>query len=323
MKLILTAFTLICSILVVGQTSNDHLNNGISKHQNQDYKGAIKDYDKAVKTDKSNKDAFFNRGSCKLALKDFKGAMTDFDKTIELDPTYARAYYSRATVYASLEKFKEALPDLDKTIELDPKTPNALTLRGQIRVQSRNEKGGCEDFYNAKANGVAEADQYIKQFCSDQNSIQESFVLEWPASENWKIGDRQENDKMVMIDYIPANETLDTWTEIGNVMTIKGVKNITMDEAMNMMLNQSKKNSPKAVLTFIEKDENAEYPWIIFKIESKNFKNDKNPESQLWHITQGKSSLYVNFRAVKEASISPELQQKWIAFFKTGKVVSK
>lgn len=323
MNIFLTTLTVLFTFFAFGQPSIEHLEKGISKHNQQDYKGAIKEYDKAIKADKINIVAYFNRGSCHLALKSFKAAMSDFDQAIELDPKYARAYYSRATVYASQEKYVEALPDLDKTIELDPTTQNALTLRGQIRAQSGNTKGGCEDFYQAKSMGIQESDGYIKQFCNSESQVEEFFLLEWPASENWKIGDRQENDKMVMIDYIPANETLDTWTEIGNVMTIKGVKNITMDEAMNMMLNQSKKNSPKSVLTFIEKDENAEYPWIIFKIESKNFKNDKNPESQLWHITQGKSSLYVNFRAVKEASISLELQQKWIAFFKTGKVVTK
>jgi hypothetical protein len=81
--------------------------------------------------------------------------------------------------------------------------------------------------------------------------------------------------------------------------------------------------SPKAVLTFIEKDETAEYPWIIFTIESPSFKNDKKPESQLWYVVQGKSALYTNFRAVKEATVPKELKDKWTAFFKTGKIVNQ
>ncbi|MBK9481781.1 MAG: tetratricopeptide repeat protein [Bacteroidetes bacterium] len=50
-----------------------------------------------------------------------------------------KAYYSRASVFVSQQKYVEALPDLDKTIELDPTTPNALTLRGQIRAQTGNK----------------------------------------------------------------------------------------------------------------------------------------------------------------------------------------
>lgn len=66
--------------------------------------------------------------------------------------------------------------------------------------------------------------------------------------------------------------------------------------------------------------------WIIhgsFTIESPRFKNDKRPESQLWYIVQGKTSLYTNFRGVKQATIPTDVKDKWTGFFKTGKVVYK
>lgn len=128
---------------------------------------------------------------------------------------------------------------------------------------------------------------------------------------------------MIVADYIYKNESLENWSELGNMTTMKGVKNVGMDQIMNLMLEQSKQNSPKAKLQFIEKDETSEYPWIIFTIESPSFKNDKRPESQLWFIVQGKQALYTNFRAVKKAKISEEDKAKWIAFFKTGQVVTK
>lgn len=323
MKKILITFSIIYTLTAFGQTSQEHLQNGISKHKQQDYKGAIKDYDKSIKEDKANKDAFYNRGTCELALKDFKSAMIDFSKTIELDPKFVKAYYSRASVFVSQEKYVDALPDLDKTIELDPTIPNALTLRGQIRAQTGNKKGACEDFNQAKQNGDKQADKYLSQFCGNEQQGGESLILAWPESENWKIGSRQENEKMVMLELIHSNETLEKWTEIGTMVTIKGLTNITVDQFMKIMIDQAKKNSPKAKLTFIEKDESAEYPWIIFTIESPNFKNDQTPESQLWYIVQGKTSLYTNFRAVKQATVPADLKAKWIKFFKTGKVIYK
>ncbi len=323
MKKTITLVGIICSLTSFGQTSQEHFQNGILKHKQQDFKGAIKDYDKSIKEDKTNKDAYFNRGNCELALKDFKSAMSDFNKTIELDSKFADAYYSRATVFVSQEKYIDALPDLDKTIELDPTTPNVLTLRGQIRVQTGNKKGGCEDFNQAKQVGDKQADKYLKQFCGNEQQKGESLMLDWPESENWKVGSNQENEKMAMIELIHSNESLEKWTEFGSMMSIKGAKNIPMDKAMNMMFEQAKLNSPKAKLTFIEKDETAEYPWSIFTIECPNFKNDKTPESQLWYIVQGKSALYTNFRAVKQATVPVELKEKWIAFFKSGKIVSK
>lgn len=323
MKKTLVLFSLICSMTLFGQTSQEHFQNGISKHKKEDFRGAIKDYDKAIKADKTNIDAYFNRGNCELALKDYQSALNDFNKSIELDPNFVKAYYSRATVYVSQEKYVEALPDLDKTIALDPTTPNALTLRGQIRAQTGNKVGACEDFNQAKANGDKQANKYIKQFCGNEQQKGESLMLDWPDSENWKVGNSQENDKMVIVELIHQDETLENWTEIGTMMSIKGVKNIPMDKAMNMMFDQAKQKAPKSKLTFIEKDESAEFPWIIFKIESPNFKDDKRPESQLWYIVQGKTALYTNFRAIKQASIPAVIQQQWILFFKTAKIVMR
>jgi hypothetical protein len=120
---------------------------------------------------------------------------------------------------------------------------------------------------------------------------------------------------------IHANETIDKWTELGNMTSIKGIKGIPVERAMVLMYDQAKQNAPKAKLTFIEKDETVEFPWILFTIEAPSFKNDKTPESQLWYIIQGKQALYTNFIAVKKPTIPTELKEKWMPFFKSGKVV--
>ena len=323
MKKILIILAVITSTVTFGQTADDFLKSGIEKHNVKDFEGAIKEYSKAIKADKNSRDAYFNRGVCELGLKDFKNSIKDFDKTIEIDSKFVKAYYSRATVLISQEKYKEAIPDLDKSIELDVTLPNALTLRGQIRAQTGNKIGACEDFNRAKANGDKQADKYLTQFCGNEQQKGESLSLYFPENENWKIGDNQENEEQQVLDMIHSNETIDKWTELTNMTSIKGLKGITVDKAMDIMFEQSKQNSPKAKLTFIEKNENTEYPWIIFTIESPYFKDDKIPESQLWYIIQGNQGLYTNFRAIKKATITEEQKQKWTAFFKTGKIVYK
>lgn len=324
MKRLLTTFAIICSLTANGQTPQDYIKSGLSKSDDQkDFKGAIKEFDKAIKIDNSNKKAYFYRGNCELSLGDFKSALKDLNKAIELDPNYVAAYYDKAVVFASQQKYKEALPLLDKVIELDKTFPDALTLRGQLRYSTGNKSGACDDFLVAKTTGDKQADKYITKFCGNKQQQGESLLLDWPNDEYWKIGDDQENSQQHVIDIIHENETIDKWTELGNMTSIKDVTNVPMDKAMNMMFDQAKQSAPKSKLTFIEKDENTEYPWIIFMIESPSFKNDKTPESQLWYIIQGKQALYTNFRAIKQATIPEELKAKWTTFFKTGKIVYK
>ena len=39
-----------------------------------------------------------NRGNAKAELKEYKGAIKDYDKAIELDPNFAGAYMNRGNV---------------------------------------------------------------------------------------------------------------------------------------------------------------------------------------------------------------------------------
>ncbi len=323
MKTTIIALLAICTLTASGQTSMEHLQNGISKHKQRDFAGAIKDYDLSIQEDGTNKEAYYNRGACELALKDFKSAMNDFSKVIDLDPKYAGAYGNRAAILVGEKRYAEAVSDLDMAITLDPTFPNVLTLRGQIRAQTGNRVGACEDFHRAKQVGDKLADKYISRFCGNEQLLGESLRLDWPDSENWIVGDDQENEQQRVIDLIHSDETIDKWTELGNMTSIKGVTGVPMDKVMNMLFDGARQKSPKCKVTFIEKDESVEHPWAIFTIESPGFINDSTPESQLWYVVQGKQALYYNFRAVKQASIPADLRDKWIKFFKTGTIVYK
>ena len=134
-------------------------------------------------------------------------------------------------------------------------------------------------------------------------------MLDWPEKENWKVGDDQENEEQHVVDLILSDETIDKWTELGNMTSIKGVKDIPMDKAMNLTYDLAKQNSPKAKLTFIEKDETVEYPWIIFTIESPNFKDDKTTISTLVYCP-GQTGIIHKFQSSKTGSSSRRLKRK-------------
>jgi hypothetical protein len=88
-----------------------------------------------------------------------------------------------------------------------------------------------------------------------------------------------------------------------------------------LMSDQAKQNAPAAKVTLIEKNEEGKNAWIIFKIESPRFKNDSKPESQLYYIVQGESSLYSNFVALKEKKLSDEFVNKWKEIFKSSELI--
>jgi len=147
----------------------------------------------------------------------------------------------------------------------------------------------------------------------------EKLKINWPEEYHWKVGSSQETAQVNLTELIPEKETLEQWTLMGNMMAIKGGQNVPADAAMNMMYEQAMKNSDNARLTVIEKDNSNK--WILFTIEAASFHNDANPESQLYYIKSGKTALYTNFIAVKEASLKNAFIARWSKVFKSSEIV--
>jgi len=321
MKTLLLIVFVVSFFPLLSQDVHEYMKAGVKKHEQKDYRGAIEDYTKVLELDPANADAYLNRGNCAMELRDFEPALKDLDKVIALSPTLARAYYSRAFIYAAKKNYKEALVNADKVIELDPKTPNCLTLRGQLHIVSGEDQKGCDDFITAKNAGDTNAFRYIQKFCGFMKGYAESLKINWPDEEKWKLGSNQETAEMQVMDIIREGETLQNWTELGNMTAHRGLQGIPMDTMMKILTEGAKTNAPDTKVTFIEKNEQTEYPWIIFKMESPRFNNDDKPESQLWYVIQGKQALYTNFRAVKKDKITDEQREKWVKFFKVSEIV--
>ncbi len=156
---------------------------------------------------------------------------------------------------------------------------------------------------------------------SNLSFSQESLKIVWLEKYEWKLLSNQEDGSIHVIELIPGNEDAKNWTMLGQMLSIKGALNVPMEDAKNMMFEQTKVSSPNAKLTVLEKDEEDEYPWILFKIEHPKSGNKKKTESQLWYIRQGKTSLYVNFIAMKKKKLKKGFVQEWTKVFKESEIV--
>ena len=68
---------------------------GWVKDELGDYKGAIANYDTAIRLKPNDADAYLNRGVAKAKLGQHFAAITDYDTAIRLSPDYADAYLNR------------------------------------------------------------------------------------------------------------------------------------------------------------------------------------------------------------------------------------
>jgi len=124
----------------------DYFYRAVDKHQSNDKKGAISDYNQSIKLNPKFAPAFHNRGIIKDDLKNYQDAIKDFDVAISLLPDYPLYYYNRAVSKNNIEDYKGVVSDLDMVIKNDPTNMLALKFRGQSKYNLKMFKEAIIDF---------------------------------------------------------------------------------------------------------------------------------------------------------------------------------
>lgn len=112
------------------------------------YKGAIKDYNKAIREDKNNADYYFGRARCYEKLNQTKDAIEDYSKAIELDGNFVDALHSRAKLYLLTDQPHKAVADYTLIISNPNFAAEFYPERAKVRKSIGDHKGAVED-YNA------------------------------------------------------------------------------------------------------------------------------------------------------------------------------
>jgi len=105
---------------------------GIAYHQLGDFAAARRNYELAIKADKTYADAVNNVGTIYYAQKRFKSAISRYRKAIDLAPQSASFWSNLGTAYYSRGKFEDMTKAYQKALALDP---NIFEHRGTVGTE--------------------------------------------------------------------------------------------------------------------------------------------------------------------------------------------
>ena len=152
--------------------ADDYVALGGQKYFNQDYLGALAEYNRALKLNPNYVEAYSERGRLKEnRFEDFQGALADYNRAIQLKPNDPKLYINRAIFKSSrafnlkpnetirymnradftssdLKYLQEALADYNRAIQLKPNDPELYTYRAHFKSFYLEDLQGALADYN-------------------------------------------------------------------------------------------------------------------------------------------------------------------------------
>lgn len=130
-------------------TAQQWFESGTARLLTGDSKGALPDFDNAVRLKPDYVFAFVNRGAARYTQGNFGGALEDYDQAIRLKPDLAEVFYNRAKTRSDLGDINGALDDYKQAIRLDPDHTEAFYNRGNLRRENGDLEGAVKDYTRA------------------------------------------------------------------------------------------------------------------------------------------------------------------------------
>jgi regulator of sirC expression with transglutaminase-like and TPR domain len=102
----------------------------------------------ALKLMPGNADMMIDRAQARAGQENYTGAIKDLNQAIKLGGHLADAFVFRASAYRQLNKLETALVNAEEALRLQPKHPEGLLERGNLRRLLQDDNGARKDWLN-------------------------------------------------------------------------------------------------------------------------------------------------------------------------------
>lgn len=112
-----------------------HIFAGYTKYKEKKFHNALREFNRAVKVDPENAEAYFWRGRVLMSINRYEEATPDFEMAVKLNPAHVDAYNNLGWLCARAGNYHESISNLTKAIELKPDNGWAYYYRGRINKE--------------------------------------------------------------------------------------------------------------------------------------------------------------------------------------------
>lgn len=123
----------------------------------EDWRGALKCYDRAIQVDPKLSDAHYNRGRVFESVGCYDWALESYQKAVELNPQHPLGHYSLAVIHFNLRERDKAVRDLEKALKCATSAESRAKIhfvRARIAVEQFESGVAIDEIKRAKDLGM-------------------------------------------------------------------------------------------------------------------------------------------------------------------------
>lgn len=149
----------------------------------------------------------------------------------------------------------------------------------------------------------------------------DSLVLKFPEKYHLVLKNNQENEKQIFREWIPEGQNWDNYDIIFTQSIIKDGDFVSINYYKDLLVNMLQQKTSGFKYTELERKGDEMTGHLIFKCESDAILGSDAKESQIYFLTKGKHSFFVNIVALKTSALPKDFVGEWFSIFKQSNFV--
>jgi tetratricopeptide (TPR) repeat protein len=213
---------------------------GLQKAKQEDYEGAIANFNLVIQSEPECCQAYHNRGVIYFKLGEIQAAIADFTTTLKINAKYTESYVARGNAYRYLKDYQGAIIDYTKVLQIDPTDAKAYYNRavtysdlGEKQKAVRDYQVAIKLFYEQKD------DLNGRRAWENLQQLQPSSLFSKPKKQEISTFNRTASDKQ----------------EVNRLLLVRVMELLHSDRelAMRLISQVKQKNSNRSMNWCIEK----------------------------------------------------------------------
>ena len=131
------------------QQAREHISAGHRLYGKNQLDDALGEYEKAIKLDPGNPEAYYWRGRTRIKTGEHALALDDFLRAVKLKPDYPEAYDNLGWLFARQKQYDEAILHLSRSIALKQDNAWAYFNRGRMYYHKGDTERAVDDLKKA------------------------------------------------------------------------------------------------------------------------------------------------------------------------------